>query len=131
MRFLWVPSRGRGQAGAGKGSRRFGSYLGLGITDRESANSSYPISEQSDPLRSIKHPNYTGTVGAVVTWARWITAASALLNGHAALSPEMALRFEKAYKVDMEMMLKMQAAYDAAQMRRQADALDVSRFVPA
>jgi len=31
----------------------------------------------------------------------------------------------------MEMMLKMQAAYDAAQMRRQADALDVSRFVPA
>jgi len=56
---------------------------------------------------------------------------SVLLNGQAALSPEMALRFEKAFKVDMEMMLKMQAAYDAAQMRKQADKLNVNRFVPA
>jgi addiction module HigA family antidote len=56
---------------------------------------------------------------------------SVLLSGRAALSPEMALRFEKAFKVDMDMMLKMQAAYDAAQMRKQADKLDVNRFVPA
>ena len=56
---------------------------------------------------------------------------SALLNEQAALSPEMALRFEKAFKVDMEMMLRMQAAYDAAQMRQKADKLNVNRFVPA
>ena len=56
---------------------------------------------------------------------------STLLNGKAALSPEMALRFEKAFKVDMGMMLRMQAAYDAAQMRKKADKLDVSRFVSA
>lgn len=56
---------------------------------------------------------------------------SALLNEQATLSPEMALRFEKAFKVDMEMMLRMQAAYDAAQMRQKADKLNVNRFVPA
>jgi len=39
---------------------------------------------------------------------------SVLLKGQASLSPEMALRFEKVFSVNMEMMLKMQAAYDAA-----------------
>lgn len=55
---------------------------------------------------------------------------SVLLNGQAALSPEMALRFEKVFDVNMEMMLKMQAAYETAQMRKQADKLNVNRFVP-
>ena len=40
---------------------------------------------------------------------------SALLNGNAALSPEMALRIEKAFNVSMDMLLRMQAWYDAAQ----------------
>ena len=35
-------------------------------------------------------------------------ALSAVLNGRASLSPEMALRFEKAFGVSMELMLKMQ-----------------------
>ena len=34
---------------------------------------------------------------------------SDLVNGHAALSPEMALRIEKAFGVDMDMLLRMQA----------------------
>ena len=42
---------------------------------------------------------------------------SDLLNGKAALSPEMALCWEKAFDVSMEMMLRMQAAYGAAQMQ--------------
>jgi len=53
-----------------------------------------------------------------------------LLSGRAALSTEMALRFEKVFAVSMEMMLKMQAAYDAAQMWEKADAFDVECFVP-
>ena len=40
---------------------------------------------------------------------------SPLLNGKAALSPEMALRIEKAFDVSMDMLL--QAWYDASQMR--------------
>ena len=41
---------------------------------------------------------------------------SDLLNGKAALSPEMALRVEKAFGVDMEMLLRMQAWYDTHAM---------------
>ncbi len=56
---------------------------------------------------------------------------SDLLNGRAALSPEMALRWEKAFDVSMEMMLRMQAAYDAAQMRQCAGKVTVKRYEPA
>ena len=56
---------------------------------------------------------------------------SDLLNGRAALSPEMALRWEKAFDVSMEMMLRMQAAYDAAQMRQCAGKVAVKRYEPA
>lgn len=56
---------------------------------------------------------------------------SDLLNGRAALSPEMALRWEKAFDVSMEMMLRMQAAYDAAQMRQSAGNVTVKRYEPA
>ena len=37
---------------------------------------------------------------------------SDLLHGNAALSPEMALRIEKAFGADMVLLLKMQLAYD-------------------
>lgn len=53
---------------------------------------------------------------------------SDLLNGRASLSPEMALRLEKAFGVNMEMMLRMQAWYDAARMRARADEIVVCRY---
>ena len=53
---------------------------------------------------------------------------SDLLNGKAALSPEMALRIEKAFGMDMETMLRMQAWYDATAMRRRAEEIDVKRY---
>ena len=39
-----------------------------------------------------------------------------LVNGHAALSPEMALRIEKAFGVDIDMLLRMQAWRDSHAM---------------
>ena len=45
---------------------------------------------------------------------------SVLVNGKAALSPEMALRIEMAFGLDMEQMLRMQAWFDAAAMRKHA-----------
>ncbi len=42
---------------------------------------------------------------------------SDLLNGNAALSAEMALRVEKAFGVNMETLLRMQAWHDAVAMR--------------
>ena len=56
---------------------------------------------------------------------------SDLLNGNAALSPEMALRIEKAFDVSMDMLLRMQAWYDASQMRAREKEVHVRRYVPA
>ena len=78
----------------------------------------------------IEPLNLTIEKAAEVLGVRRATLSD-LLNGQAALSAEMALRFEKAFKVDMEMTLRMQAAYDAAQMRQKADKLNINRFVPA
>jgi addiction module HigA family antidote len=55
---------------------------------------------------------------------------SDLINEKSALSPEMALRIEKAFGVDMDMLLRLQAGHDSATMRELADAIHVRRFVP-
>ena len=52
---------------------------------------------------------------------------SEVLNGHAALSPEMALRIEKAFDISMDLLLRMQAWYDASQMRARANEIAVQR----
>jgi addiction module HigA family antidote len=56
---------------------------------------------------------------------------SELLNGRAALSPEMALRIEKAFGVSMDTLLRMQAWYDSDAMRRRASEIKVRRYQPA
>lgn len=55
---------------------------------------------------------------------------SDLVHGKAAMSPEMALRFEKAFDLDMETLLRMQAWHDAVAMRARADEISVQRFEP-
>ena len=55
---------------------------------------------------------------------------SAVLNAKAALSPEMALRIEQAFDVSMDLLLRMQAWYDASQMRARAHEIDVERYEP-
>ncbi len=56
-------------------------------------------------------------------------ALSALLNCRAALSPEMALRIEKAFGPKMDTLLRMQAAYEAAEVRERAAEIKVKRYV--
>ena len=55
---------------------------------------------------------------------------SDLLNGKAALSAEMALRIEKAFDVDMEMLLRMQAWHDTHAMRQREGEIAVKRYRP-
>lgn len=57
-------------------------------------------------------------------------ALSALLNQKARLSPEMALRIEKAFGVSMDTLLRMQTSYDIAQTRAREAEIDVARYVP-
>jgi addiction module HigA family antidote len=53
---------------------------------------------------------------------------SALLNGRAALSPMMALRFEKAFGVKADTLMRMQVAYDLAQVRLRGEEPNVKRI---
>ncbi|MCP4381637.1 MAG: HigA family addiction module antidote protein [Hyphomicrobiales bacterium] len=55
---------------------------------------------------------------------------SDLLNEKAALSPEMALRIEMAFGLDMDTLLRMQAWHAAATMRARAGKIDVKRYAP-
>ena len=57
-------------------------------------------------------------------------ALSALLNTRAALSPEMALRVEKTCGPKMETLLRMQTAFEIAEVRQQAGKIAVKRYVP-
>jgi len=55
---------------------------------------------------------------------------SDLVNGKATLSPELALRVEKAFGVNMDTLLRMQAWFDSFTMRQRAGEIDVKRFNP-
>jgi addiction module HigA family antidote len=56
---------------------------------------------------------------------------SDLLHGKAVLTPEMALRIEKAFGPEMDHLLRMQLAYDVAKAREHAQDIPVERYVPA
>jgi addiction module HigA family antidote len=54
-------------------------------------------------------------------------AMSNLLNGNAGLSAEMAIRFEKAFGLKAETLVRMQAAYDLAQARAHENDIRVDK----
>lgn len=53
---------------------------------------------------------------------------SKVLNGRAHLSPDMALRIEKAFGVSMEMLMQMQNCFDIAETRKRAKEINVPPF---
>jgi addiction module HigA family antidote len=53
---------------------------------------------------------------------------SDLMDGKVPLSPEMALRVEKAFGVSMDTLLRMQAWFDAHAMRERSNEINVPRF---
>jgi len=53
---------------------------------------------------------------------------SDLINGKAALTAEMALRIHKAFGPDVDHLLRMQAAYEAAQISKRARTIKVKRY---
>jgi len=65
---------------------------------------------------------------AVILKVRRATLSD-LLHGKAALTPEMALRIEKAFGPDH--LLRMQLAYDVARTRQHARDISIKRYVPA
>jgi addiction module HigA family antidote len=57
-------------------------------------------------------------------------ALSTFLHGHSSLSPEMALRIEKAFGVSMDTLMRMQNNYDIAQARSREGEINVPKYVP-
>ncbi|MEX6724045.1 HigA family addiction module antitoxin [Parapedomonas caeni] len=55
-------------------------------------------------------------------------ALSTLLNGHAGLSADMAIRFEKAFGIKADTLLRMQTTYDLAQARAREGDIQVAKF---
>jgi antitoxin HigA-1 len=92
----------------------------------------------------MKNPPHTGgfvkreiikPTGLSVTAAAQVlgvtrAALSAFLNERASLSPDMAIRIEKAFGVSMETLLRMQNSYDIAQARMREADIVVARYVP-
>ena len=84
------------------------------------------------PGHSIKE-NCLDPLGLNVTEAAKVLGVarhtlSRVLNSHAAISPEMAIRLEKAGWSNAEFWLRRQTSYDLAQARRGEDQIKVARY---
>jgi len=55
---------------------------------------------------------------------------SSLLNGKSDLSGDMALRVEKAFGIKMDILMRMQAAFDIAETRKREKHIRVAKFHP-
>lgn len=94
------------------------------------------------PMKNPPHPGEHVRLDCLEPLGLSVTAAAARLgvtrqalnnvvNGHAGISPEMAIRLAKAFGGGPEVWLRMQMNYDLAQAMRKADRIDVRRIYPA
>ena len=92
-------------------------------------------------MKNPHHPGLSVQVNCLEPLGLSVTAAakilhvarhtlSRVLNGHAAVSPEMAIRLEKAGWSNAEFWLRRQASYDLAQARKHEDQINVKRYKP-
>jgi addiction module HigA family antidote len=78
----------------------------------------------------IKALGLTLTRAAVILGVRRATLSD-VTRCKAAVSSEMAFRLEKAFGVSMDLLLRMQAGYDAAHVRLNSKKIKVRRYHPA
>ena len=93
-----------------------------------------PMMNPPHPGRSVRDNCLTPLNLSVTEAATVLGVArhtlSRVLNGHAAISPDMAIRLEKAGWSSAEFWLSRQIAYDLAQARKDADRIRVERYQP-
>ena len=92
------------------------------------------MSDPPHPGLSIRQ-NCLDPVGLTVTDAAKVLGVarhtlSRVLNGHAAISPEMAIRLEKAGWSNAEFWMRRHATYALAQARKREDGINVERYEP-
>ena len=93
------------------------------------------------PMKTPPHPGHSikdaclDPLGLTVTEAAKILhvarhTLSRVINGQAAISPDMAIRLEKAGWSNADHWLRLQVAFDLAQARQHADKIRVVRYEP-
>ncbi len=90
-----------------------------------------PMKNPPHPGLSVRH-DCLEPLGISVTQGAKILgvtrqAFNNLVNGKAAISPEMAVRLDKAFGGGAETWLRLQATYDLAQIEKQSDKIKVRR----
>lgn len=94
------------------------------------------------PMKSPPHPGLSvrhdclEPLGLTVTEAARRLGVSRkqlsdIVNGHAGLSPEMAIRLDKAFGGGADTWFRLQAAYDLARAMKHADRIKVERLTRA
>ena len=94
-----------------------------------------PMKNPPHPGLSIRH-DCLEPLGISVTEAAKKLGVSRkqlsdVVNGHSGISPQMAIRLDKAFGGGANTWYRLQAAYDLAQAMRQADQIKVERLSTA
>ncbi len=94
-----------------------------------------PMKKPPHPGLSVRH-DCLAPLGLNVTEAAKRLGISRkqlsdIVNCHAGISPEMAIRLDKAFGGGADTWLRLQAAYDLARAMKHADRIKVERVSPA
>jgi addiction module HigA family antidote len=91
------------------------------------------------PMKNPPHPGLSVSADCIEPLGLTVTDAAKalgvsrqalnnLIHGQAAISPEMAIRLDKAFGGGADTWLRLQAAYDLAQAEKKADKIKVRRI---
>ncbi len=93
-----------------------------------------PMKNPPHPGRSVKDACLDPLDLSVTEAAKVLGVArhtlSRVINGQAGISPDMAIRLEKAGWSNADHWLRLQAAYDLAQARKHQNRIRVRRYEP-
>lgn len=94
-----------------------------------------PMKNPPHPGLSVRHDCMEPLGLSVTETARRLGVSrkqlSDVLNGHAGISPEMAIRLDKAFGGGADIWLRLQTAYDLAQAMKNASKIKVKRIARA
>jgi addiction module HigA family antidote len=94
-----------------------------------------PMKNPPHPGLSVRHDCLEPLGLSVTQAARKLGVSrkqlSDIVNGRSGISPEMAIRLDKAFGGGAQTWFRLQAAYDLAQAMRHADRIKVERLTPA
>ena len=94
-----------------------------------------PMKNPPHPGLSVRHDCLEPLGLSVTAAARKLGVSrkqlSDIVNGHSGISPEMAIRLDKAFGGGAETWFRLQAGYELAQAMKHADRIKVERLTRA